>query len=88
MSRLAGGPAFLCGVQRDALKTKNRIVREADLVADVSIDLEFTEHEWSPFIRPSDVEKLDAVRRALRSGDVREAMRYGAVYRLTPVSAA
>lgn len=70
------------------LKTEKRIVREADLVAEVTIDLEFTDHEWSPFIRPADVEKLDSVRRALRAGDVGAAMKYGTVYRLMPVSAA
>jgi len=69
------------------MKTETRIIREADLAAEVTIELEFTEHEWSPFIRPADVEKLDAVRRALRAGNVREAMKYGTVYRLTPVGA-
>lgn len=70
------------------VRTERRIVREADLVAEVAIELEYTEHDWSPFVRPADVEKLDAVRRALRAGDVREAARYGPVYRLMPVSAA
>jgi len=44
------------------VKTEKRMVREADLVAEVTIELEFTDHEWSPFIKPADVEKLDSAR--------------------------
>jgi len=69
-------------------KIESRIVREADLVAEVQIELEYADHEWSPFIKPADVEKLDAVRRALRVGDVREATKHAKVYRLMPINAA
>jgi hypothetical protein len=70
------------------VKTEKRMVREADLVAEVTIELEFTDHEWSPFIKPADVEKLDSARRALRRGDIHEAAKYGTVFRLTKVGAA
>ena len=83
---MVGG--FLAEIAMNRVKTEMRIVREADLVTEVEIDLEYSDHDGSPFIKPADVEKIDAVRRALRAGNVREAMRHGKVYRLMPVNAA
>jgi len=42
---------------------------------------------WSPYLSPEEVRKLDAVRRALRRGDIAEASKYGRVFELTPVPA-
>jgi hypothetical protein len=42
---------------------------------------------WSPYLSPADVSKLDAVRVALRRGDIAEASKHGRVFTLTPVSA-
>ena len=70
------------------VKTERRMVREADLVAEVEIELEYTSHEWSLLVKPADVQRLDTVRRALRAGDVLEAAKHGKVFRLTPLHAA
>jgi hypothetical protein len=42
---------------------------------------------WSPYLSPSDAQKLDTVRQALRRGDVGEAAKHGRVFELTPVAA-
>jgi len=42
---------------------------------------------WSPYLALDDTRKLDAVRIALRRGDIAEASKYGRVFELTPVAA-
>ncbi|MCR4339806.1 MAG: hypothetical protein NUW01_07970 [Gemmatimonadaceae bacterium] len=68
-------------------KKATKLVREGDLVAEVGIELLGEKGGWSPYLSVRDATRLDEVRLALRSGDVREASRLAdRVYRLTPVS--
>jgi hypothetical protein len=64
-----------------------RLVREGAYIAEVDITLTETEHEWSPYVSPEDVRKLDEVRLALRRGDLAAAAQLGRVYELKPVAA-
>ena len=64
-----------------------KFVHEGEYAAEVEVELIEEEDEWSPYLSLWEAEKLDAVREALRRGDVREASKVGRVYRLTPVSA-
>ena len=63
-----------------------KIVREGDYVAQVDVDLIYTDEGWSPFLSLEDAYKLDDVREALKQGDLKAASRLGRVYRLTPVA--
>ena len=45
-----------------------------------------TDDEWSPYLSLEETDKLDAVREALRRGDIKKASRYGRVYALTPLA--
>jgi hypothetical protein len=65
-----------------------RLVHEGDFVAEVEVDLEQTAEGWGPYLSLADARKLGDVRRALRRGDLAEAAKIGAVYRLTPVRVA
>ncbi len=66
------------------MKVSTKLVREGDLVAEVSVELQDDAGAWSPTLSIGDATKLDDVRRALRSGDVRRASRLADhVYRLT-----
>jgi hypothetical protein len=67
-------------------RKKTKLVREGEYAADVPVELIEDDTEWSPYLSPEDVRKLDAVRLALRRGDVAEASRYGRVFALRPVS--
>ncbi|HLT47872.1 MAG TPA: hypothetical protein VK002_11635, partial [Rubricoccaceae bacterium] len=58
---------------------------EGGYVAEVEVTLEFTDDAWSPYLTLADAERLDHVRRALRAGDLKAAVRYGRVFQLTPV---
>jgi hypothetical protein len=50
------------------------------------VELIEAENGWSPYLALDDARKLDAVREALRRGDISGASRHGRVYSLTPVS--
>ena len=63
-------------------------VHEGQYVAEVEVTLTDFDAAWGPYLDNKDVIKLDKVRRALRAGDIAEALKYALVYRLEPVSAA
>ena len=71
------------------MRTKQSVelVKEGDFVAEVPVELLYDDHEWSPYLSPSDLQKLDTVRLALRNGDIRAAARKAKVYTLQPVAA-
>ena len=63
-----------------------KLVHEGEYVAEVDVELIYTDEGWSPYLSLDDAYKLDAVREALRRGDVKSASRFAKVYTLTPVS--
>jgi hypothetical protein len=63
-----------------------KLVREGQYAAEVDVELIETEGGWSPYLSLNDMRKLDAVREALRRGDILAASRDARVYSLTPVS--
>jgi hypothetical protein len=72
---------------QDAMtRTKVELVREGKYAAEVSVELIEEEGGWSPYLSLDDARKLEAVRLALRKGDIVEASKYGRVFELTPLS--
>ena len=70
------------------MKATKRLVREGDFVAEVDVQLIEADGGWAPYLSLDDAYRLDDVREALRSGDLRRASQLASrVYRLTPVSA-
>jgi len=63
-----------------------KLVHEGDYVAEVDVDLLYSEEGWSPYLSLDDAYKLDDVREALRQGDMKSAARLARVYTLTPVA--
>lgn len=55
-------------------------------VAEVEVDLITTDDGWSPYLSLEDAYKLDDVRKALKSGDLKTAAGLAKVYTLTPVA--
>ena len=69
-------------------KATTRLVREGDFVAEVDVHLIEAEGGWAPYLSLDDAYRLDDVRQALQSGDIRRASRLASrVYRLMPVTA-
>ncbi len=71
------------------MSTGKRLKRilEGRYVAEVEIELLEDETSWSPYISLEDAVKLDDIREALRSGDIRRAATMSRVYELRPVAA-
>ena len=66
---------------------QTKLVREGQYVAEVEVELiEEGEEGWAPYLSLEDVERLDAVRVALRSGDIETAGKSARVFRLMPVA--
>jgi len=67
-------------------KHSTKLVHEGKYVAEVDIELIYTEGGWSPYLSLDDAEKLDDVREALRRGDLQTATERARVYSLTPIA--
>lgn len=54
----------------------------------LKVDVELLEEPegWSPYLSLEDAHRLDAVREALRQGDMKIAAKYSRVFSLTPVA--
>ncbi|HKQ50277.1 MAG TPA: hypothetical protein VJZ71_19545 [Phycisphaerae bacterium] len=64
-----------------------KFVRQDDYVAEVDVELTDDPVGWGPYLSLSDANRLDAVRVALRQGDLSSASRLATIYRLTPIKA-
>jgi hypothetical protein len=67
-------------------KRYTKLVQEGDYVAQVDVELVYTDEGWSPYLSLEDAHELDDVREALRQGDLKGASMLGRIYRLTPVA--
>lgn len=68
-------------------RASTKFVHEGRYAAEVAIELLEEDHEWAPYISFEDAKKLDAVRLALRQGDLAAAAKLARVYELKPVAA-
>lgn len=70
------------------MKTRHhtKLVREGNYVAEVEVELIETDEGWSPYLSLEGAEKLDAVRKALRQGEIEKACQMGHVFRLMPIA--
>jgi hypothetical protein len=64
-----------------------KLIHEGRYAAEVPVELIEDDTGWSPYLSIEDAKKLDAVRQALREGELAEAAKYGRVFELTPVAA-
>jgi hypothetical protein len=62
------------------------LIHEGRYAAEVPVELIEDDTGWSPYLSPEVAKKLDAVRLALRSGEVAEAAKHGRVFELKPIS--
>ncbi|BFU91249.1 MAG: hypothetical protein NTAFB01_24360 [Nitrospira sp.] len=65
---------------------RTKLIHEGQYLAEVDIELQVTEDEWSPYLSVEDAYKLDNVREALKNGDTATAARYARVFSLTPIA--
>ena len=62
-----------------------KFVHEGSYGAEVDVEFIEEDNGWSPYLSLDDARKLDAVRGALRRGDIEVASRLARVFSLTPV---
>jgi hypothetical protein len=68
-------------------KTTIKLIHEGRYAAEVPVELIEDDTGWSPYLSLDDAKKLDAVRLALKAGDIAMASKHGRVFELLPVSA-
>ncbi len=68
-------------------KRISKLVHEGDYVAEVEVELIYTDEDWSPYLSLHDALKLDEVRDSLRRGELEAAGRLARIFKLTPVAA-
>jgi hypothetical protein len=68
-------------------RKSTKLIHEGNYAAEVDIELEYSDDSWSPTMSLDDARKLEAVRLALRRGDIAEAAKHGRVFELKPVAA-
>jgi len=54
-------------------RKRKKLIHEGKYVAELEVELEYTDDEWSPYLTLADAYRLDDVREALRRGDVATA---------------
>ena len=69
------------------IRKSKEIIHEGRYAAEVEIELHYSDESWSPTMSGGDALKLEAVRVALRRGDIAEAAKHGRVFELKPVAA-
>ena len=67
-------------------KQYTKIVHEGNYVAQVDVELMYTDEGWSPYLSLEDAYKLDDVREALKRGDTETASKFGRIYKLTRIA--
>ena len=67
-------------------KRRTKLVHEGQYAAEVDVELIESEEGWAPYLSLEDAQKLDAVREALRQGDLKRASKLGRIFKLTPVA--
>ena len=66
-------------------ENKKKLIYEGGYVAEVDIEVIYTEEDWSPYLSLEDALKLDEVRLALREGKLKKATSLARIYKLQPV---
>ena len=67
-------------------KHRKKLVHEGKYAAEVEVELIEDGSGWAPYLSVADAKKLDAVREALRRGDIKSAARLARVFSLTPIA--
>jgi hypothetical protein len=62
------------------------LLHEGRYAAEITVELIEDDTGWSPYLSWEDAKKLDAVRLALRRGEITEAAKHGRVFELKPIS--
>lgn len=70
------------------MKTRKhtKLIHEGNYVAEIDVELIYSDVGWSPYLSIEDAYKLDDIRDALRNGDIEAAAGMARIFTLTPVA--
>jgi hypothetical protein len=68
------------------MSRRTKLIHEGRYAAEIPVELIEDESGWSPYLSVEEALKLDAVRDALRRGDVAVAARHGRIFELVPLT--
>jgi len=63
-----------------------KLIHVGEYAAEVSVELIYTDDEWSPYLSLDDAARLDDVRDALERKDIKAAQELALVYLLSPLA--
>jgi hypothetical protein len=63
-----------------------KTIREGKYIAEVEVEMIYTDEGWSPYLSLDDAYRLDDVRDSLRRGDLKSVSKLAKIYTLTPVT--
>ena len=63
-----------------------KLSQVGDYAAEVTIEMIYTDDDWSPYLSLEDATKLDDVREALQRKDFKTAQELARVYTLSPLA--
>ncbi|MCE9647412.1 MAG: hypothetical protein K8S20_15570 [Chloroflexi bacterium] len=63
-----------------------KLIHVGEYAAEVSVELIYTDDEWSPYLSLEDANKLDDIREALQHKDFKTAQKLARVYALSPLA--
>ena len=67
-------------------KRRTKLIHEGQYAAEVDVELIESAEGWAPYLSREDAHKLDAVREALRQGEIKRASQLARIFKLTPVA--
>lgn len=65
---------------------KTKYIHEGRYVAEIDVELIDKEGGWAPYLPLEEALKLDNVREALRSGDLKSAAKTARLYKMQPIA--
>jgi hypothetical protein len=70
------------------MKTRKhtKLIHEGNYVAEIDVELIYSDVGWSPYLSIEDAYKLDEIRDALRHGDIKAAAGMARIFTLKPVA--
>jgi hypothetical protein len=67
-------------------KKYTKFIHEGRYVAEVDVELIYSEEGWSPYLSLDDALKLDEIRDALKKNDIESAGKQSRLYTLKPLA--
>jgi len=66
--------------------TKIKRIYAGDVMAEIEVEMTDEPESWGPHIEPSEVDRIDGLRKALKSGDLKAASKQAKLYSVKPLA--